>query len=144
MPDDEKKIIIDEGWKARVERERQEAAAKKPEPEAQPEEEAPEEVEASFLTLVTSLATQAMFALGLIAPEGAKEVMVDLPGAKFCIDTLAMLRDKTKGNLTGEESKQLEEAIAQLQQVFVVRGQQAQASTMKNAGIDPNNLRESE
>ena len=142
MPDEKPEIFIDEGWKARVQREKEEARktadqAEKPAAEgpgpAQPEGEA----EASFLGLVNSLAAQTMFALGVIAPQGAKEVVVDIGQAKYLVDTLMVLREKTKGNLSPEEQGALGQAIAELQRVYVVRAQQAQESVLRNAGPAP-------
>ena len=108
QPDEQKKpkIIIDEDWKAQVQREKEEADAKiedEPEPsEAEVGEEEGLEAENSFAALVQSLAAQCMLALGLIAPPDVKEVTLDIGQAKYVIDILLMLRDKTKGNLTPE------------------------------------------
>ena len=67
--------------------------------------------------------------------------MVDIAQAKYLIDTLMMLRDKTQGNLTPEEEGVLSESISELQRVYVVRTQQAQEASLKQAGIDLNNLK---
>lgn len=166
---DEPKIFIDEGWKAQVQREREEAARKAAEEaqrkaeeaernsqavsvpgEAPPlealdgeyaEEEEEGPVEASFMTLVASMATQAMFSLGVMAAPGARQVMVNLDQAKFSIDTLEMLQEKTRGNLTEEEQGGLAEAIAELQRIYVARLQQWQEQTLRDSGIDPGSLR---
>ena len=71
MSQDEPKIFIDEDWKAQVQREKEQAlkateASGEAEP-AEAEAEAAEEGDSRFLVLVSSLATQAMYALGLIA-----------------------------------------------------------------------------
>jgi len=138
---DEPKIFIDEDWKSQVQREkeqaRQAAASEEPEPAAEGEAAPPvAEGEASFVSLVQSLATQCAFSLGLIAPRDTQQVMVDVLEAKFCIDTLMMLRDKTKGNLTPEEEGLLTNTIGELQQIYVVRAQQVQEAALKQAGID--------
>jgi hypothetical protein len=62
--------------------------------------------------------------------------MVNLDEARYCIDTLVMLREKTAGNLTDEERGILTQTLSELQQVYVVRAQQVQEATMKQAGID--------
>lgn len=142
MPEDTPKIIVDEDWKARVQREREEAKAQPEAKASKPGEEAPAAPEApSFLTLLSSLAAQAMFALGVIRPRNTEQVVIDLDEAKFTIDLLMMLRDKTKGNLTPQESGRLTATIAELQQVYVARVQQVQESAMQSAGMDPNDLR---
>ena len=46
-------------------------------------------------------------------------VMVDLEGAKFAIDLLAVIEEKTKGNLEPEESAELTELLRELQARFV-------------------------
>ena len=123
MADDDKKIFIDEDWKAQVEREKQEAEAHKPASELREER---QEDLSLFDNLVASVAAQTLMALGLVAQEDQVEVYVDLGTAKHMIDTLMMLRDKTKGNLSDDESRNLAEAISELQRVFSVRVQQAQ------------------
>jgi hypothetical protein len=45
--------------------------------------------------------------------------MVDLEGSKFAIDLLDMLVDKTKGNLSDEESTELKQLSQELQNRFV-------------------------
>ena len=151
MADEEKKVFIDEDWKAQVAREKEEALAKSSEksdaPTAEkpgePDAEAPEEgpVEANFTGLVNSLATQGLLALGVIAPQDAREVYVDIASARFVIDTLMMLREKTQGNLTEEEAGHLTNALAELQRIYVARAQQVQEHAMKQSGVDLNNLR---
>ena len=164
MPEETPKIIIDEGWKEQVQREREEAARKRQqeleaaaqqstavpehpqvpeapaaEPELLDEDEAP--AEASIMNLVASLATQTMFALGVMAPPGARQVMVNLDQAKFMIDTLEVLRLKTKGNLDAEETAGLDEAIDELQRIYVTRLQQWQEESLRQSGINPQDLR---
>ncbi len=149
MSDEEPKIFVDEGWKARVEREKEEARKSADETESKPAEGRSESASAEkqqpltpFASLVSMLGTQGMFSLGILAPRDAKEVMIDLEHAKFIIDALMTLRDKTKGNLTSEEQGQLTEITAQLQRVFTMRAQQIQEAELKGAGIEPGTLRQ--
>lgn len=133
MADDEQ-IFVDEDWKAQVEKERQ--AAEEAADEAGEEELQPGELpEATFSALMGSLATQTMFALGVIAPPGAQEdqVMVDLDQARFTLDMLQVLEAKTQGNLTDDESSQLAEARAELEQVYEARVQQFQEQNLGGA-----------
>lgn len=152
MAEDEPKIIVDEGWKAQVEREREQARLKaleagdteegsEPETSETTEEGSQEEESASFESLIGGLATQCMLALGVLAPEGTDRVMVDLNQAKYLIDLLEILRNKTKGNLTPAEEGALREAMSELQRIFVARVQQFQEQAMRQAGIDPANLK---
>jgi len=142
---DEPKIFIDEDWKAQVEREKAQAATMKPEaaPETVTEVDPNEGAmpEASMDTLVASLATQAMLALGLIASRGQEQVVIDLDSAKYAIDMLRLLRDKTKGNLTPKEEGALLQAVAEMEEVYVLRMQQYQEHALQQAGIDPRQLK---
>ena len=60
--------------------------------------------------LVNTLLTQALFYLGDLAPQGGEPVL-NLDMAKHQIDTLSLLEDKTKGNLTEEEQRLLDSAL---------------------------------
>ncbi len=138
MAEEEPKIIIDEGWKDQVEREREEV---KKQAEGTAEEAGDELAEAGmslFDYLVSTLAAQTMFSLGLVAEEGQDKVVVDLGTANHLIDSLMMLREKTQGNLTADEAKNLSEAIPELQRVFAARAQQAREAAIQKPGIDPN------
>lgn len=143
MSDEEPKIFIDEDWKSQVDREREEALQQQetPEPKDSPDEqgEAPDDT-SLFEVMFSGMAAQAMMALGLMAEEGQKEVMVDLGLAKHLIDTMAMLQEKTKGNLTEREEASLGQAVSELQRAFSVRAQQAQESALRQQGVDPSNI----
>ncbi|HPO17539.1 MAG TPA: DUF1844 domain-containing protein [Candidatus Hydrogenedentes bacterium] len=146
MADDQSKIIIDEDWKEKVRREKEEVDKKTSEkpPQGTPaSEEAQEQAmpDPTFSTLLNTLSMQAMIALGVIAPREAQQVYIDLDQAKFAIDLIIMLRDKTKGNLSPEEEGEITAAIADLQNVYVARVQQYQDHLMRNAGLGPDKLR---
>lgn len=145
MSEDGPKIFIDEGWKAQVQREKEEAAKKAaaaPAAEAPGEDAAPSDdvaldydpEQASFPALVGSLATQAMFALGLIADQESGQVMVNLDAARYTLDLLTVLIEKTQGNLSGDESKMLLQTTGELEQAFAVRVQQFQEQAMRQSG----------
>ncbi|MGE4132871.1 MAG: DUF1844 domain-containing protein [Bdellovibrionales bacterium] len=74
---------------------------------------------ASFSTLVLSLASSAVMALGLEKNPHTGQVEKDLNLARFNIDILNMLLEKTKGNLTADEGKFLESVVSDLQIKFV-------------------------
>ncbi len=147
MSDDGPKIFIDEGWKAQVQREKEEAAKKlvaEPAAEAPAAAQASEDSDdvildydpeqASFSALVGSLATQAMFALGLIADPETGQVMVNLDAARYTLDLLAVLADKTQGNLSPDEAKMLLQTSGELEQAFAVRVQQFQEQALRQGG----------
>lgn len=66
-----------------------------------------------FSTFVLSLVTSAMVHLGE-APDPDGKIRKDLAMAKQTIDILGLLRDKTAGNLTSEESRLIEEVLFDL------------------------------
>jgi hypothetical protein len=73
---------------------------------------------ASFTTLVSSVMTQTLYYLGEIDARGG-EGSVNLDMAKHQIDTLTMLEEKTRGNLSEEEQKSLDVALYELRNRFV-------------------------
>ena len=111
----EPKIIVDDDWKAQVQKEKEDLQQV---PDDEPEA-APELPPASFLSLLSMLGAQAMTGLGLMPDPISGEPIVNRPLAKHCIDTLGMLQEKTQGNLTEEESAHLRDALHQLRMVFV-------------------------
>jgi hypothetical protein len=75
-----------------------------------------------FYTFVLSLGSSAFVHLGDAPhPETGALVQPDLLVAKQTIDILAMLREKTKGNLTPEEEKFLDTLLTDLRIRFVER-----------------------
>jgi hypothetical protein len=74
--------------------------------------------EASFPTLVNSLVTQILLYLGDLSPRGV-EPQVNLDMAKFNIDLLGVLEEKSKGNLTPEEQKLLDNALYETRMRYV-------------------------
>ena len=102
---------------------------KKPEgekKETEPKKEAPREEterpplpEVNFSTLIFSLSSSALFHFGEIADPQTGEKKKDLPLAKHAIDTIVMLREKTKGNLTEEEQKFIDSVLNDLQWRYV-------------------------
>lgn len=73
---------------------------------------------ASIATLVQSLMTQALYYLGELASPGQEPTM-NLDVAKHQIDTLNVLEEKTKGNLSADEQKLLDTALYETRMRFV-------------------------
>jgi len=118
----EKKIIVDEDWKAEAQKEKEILAAQ----EEAEKEKAQEEKQArgplpqgNFAALISMLTTQALFALGLLHVKGQKEREPDLELAKYNIDMLETLEEKTKGNLTREEEAVLSNTLNELRMGYV-------------------------
>jgi hypothetical protein len=119
---EEKKIIIDEDWKQEAQKEKEILAAQE---EAEKEESQDEEQsrgplpEGNFAALVSMLTTQALFALGLLQVKGQEKRGPDLEMAKYNIDMLQTLQEKTKGNLTTEEETVLSNTLNDLRMGYV-------------------------
>lgn len=133
MPE-EKKIYVDEDWKTRVEAEKEAQRAKPAEPEAAgdrgpAEPGATKMPPASFEMLLTTLATEAMVALGQIPHPATGKPELNLDQAKYFIDTVDVLQQKTKGNLTPTEAQSLEDLLHQLRMAFVAMQQQGTRSS---------------
>jgi hypothetical protein len=137
MPDSDKpKIIIDEDWKSQVEAEKEAArtsaasetnSAESAEPSgsSKPASKTTEPTEgplppASLTFLFTTIATQAMIALGQVPNPITGKTELRPQQAKHYIDTLSMLEEKTKNNRTPEESTLLTEILHQLRLAYVM------------------------
>jgi hypothetical protein len=118
----ERKIIVDEDWKQEAQKEKEILAAqeedqkKKAQAEGGPRGPLPE---GNFAALVSMLTAQALFALGLLQVKGQEEKEPDLELAKYNIDMLQTLQEKTKGNLAEEEEKVLENTLNELRMGYV-------------------------
>jgi hypothetical protein len=75
--------------------------------------------EVNFNSLIFSLSSSALLHLGEIADPHTGQKAKDLPLAKHSIDIIAMLKDKTKGNLSGEEQKFVESILTDLRWRYV-------------------------
>lgn len=75
--------------------------------------------EASFTILLSTLASQAAVALGKIPLPGEETTNTDLTLAKHLVDMLSVLDEKTKGNLTEDEAKLMQQSLHQLRMLYV-------------------------
>ena len=80
-------------------------------------EEAPNEID--FSTLVYSFATGALISMGVAPDPNTKKVQKNIVMAKQNIEILVMLQNKTKGNLSVEEAKFLENILMEVRLRFV-------------------------
>ncbi len=76
-------------------------------------------LEANFSTLILSIASSAAMSLGLAPNPATNKIEKDLNMAQFNIDILALLKAKTEGNLTSDESEFIATVINDLQMKFV-------------------------
>ena len=136
--EDEK--YVDESWKETVEDEKKkldgkieglgkpegskgeeksfERPAQELETDSQPGANA-EGVEINFISYITSLAFQAMIFLGEIPNPVTNKTDKNLQQAKFIIDTLLLLREKTVNNLATQEADTLNAYLYELQMKYV-------------------------
>jgi len=76
------------------------------------------ELEMTFERFMASLYMNAMLQLGLMHEQGGQP-RIDLIGARQTIDTLSLLAEKTKGNLTGSEENFLQNCLYELRMAYV-------------------------
>lgn len=82
-----------------------------------------------FIEFVLMQAQQIALMLGQMPGPDGKPIEANLPVARIFIDQLEMIREKTRGNLSVEESDMLNKVLADLQLAFVEAGQNPQAGT---------------
>lgn len=75
--------------------------------------------EANLLTLIFSLYTHTQICLGLLPDPVSQQPQKDLNQAKYNIDMLTMLKEKTAGNLTSEEEQTLESVLYEVRMTYV-------------------------
>ncbi len=76
--------------------------------------------EISFNALVVSLATSAAVHFGDVAdPSSGQQMSPDLEAAGHMLDLLALLAEKTKGNLTPDEQRFLTQVLGELRMRFI-------------------------
>ncbi len=119
---------VDEAWKERVKRGeakakgeevkqgREREEAKEDKEEAKPKTPLPEP---DFGSFVSGLGMQALMLLGEFADPESKEPKPDYEQAKYTIDLIDMLKKKTEGNLTKEESDLVEHLLYDLRMRYV-------------------------
>ena len=99
---------------------REEPAAASPPPPPQPEGGAAPGLPAvDFASFVMMLTNNIMVFLGQVPSPISGQPQVDLEQAQHTIDIIMMLRQKTRGNLTQEEERLLQELLPQLQMAYV-------------------------
>jgi hypothetical protein len=96
-----------------------------PQPPGQEPADTAGEPNLDFFNYIASLGFQTMIFLGEMPNPITQQVEKNLKQAKFLIDTLVILRDKTKGNLSKEEDELLNGSIYELQLRYVDLSKQA-------------------
>lgn len=106
---EEKDKNIDQSWKDKATEEKENLKGQ--------EELLPPQADFSFF--VSTLSLQAGIFLGQIPNPTSNKKEQNLPQAKFIIDTLGILKEKTEGNLTPEEAALLESLLYELRIQYV-------------------------
>jgi len=116
------KRAFDEKGELKEEKEEVAAKGKEEEKKKEPKEEEAGQAplpEVNFNSLIFSLSSSALLHLGEIADPQTGQKRKDIALAKHTIDIIAMLKEKTQGNLTGEEEKFLESILTDLRWRYV-------------------------
>jgi len=126
MAEDGPKIHIDSDWKAQAQAEKQKLAEKS---KAAAKPGAPGGGSgggaqgglppASFETLISTMVTQALFAMGAIPDPRTGQRIQHLDLARHHIDMLTVLDEKTRGNLSEEETNLLSGALYELRTRYI-------------------------
>ncbi len=98
---------VDDAWKDAVAKE----AAKGEDTQALPEP--------NFGIFITGLMMEALVALGEVENPVTHKKETNLIQAKFIIDTLSMLKEKTGNNLSGDESNLLDGILYELRMKYI-------------------------
>lgn len=134
--DPEKKIVVDSDWKEQVRQEKEKLHGEEspdthtePTTESTPTPQQPEETASSpggyalpkpdFTFLISMLATQAFSALGQIPDPASGQTQKHPEVAKHMIELLAVLEEKTQGNLEAQEKLALENILHELRMAYV-------------------------
>lgn len=131
MAEDAPKIIVDDDWKKQAQEEK--AKLEEQSRKQQEEQQTRQLPDANFTTLVNQIAMQAVMGLGGVEDPNSGKRFLDLGLAKFQIDTLVVLKEKTKGNTSDEETQMLDATIKELQMAFVSMAKQAQTMMKQQA-----------
>ncbi len=102
---------VDEEWKKQASKEREDLAQKTSEKEALPE--------ADLVTFLSGLASQVLVGLGEVEHPISGKKEKNLSQAKYTIDLLEVLKEKTAGNLTEVEEKYLDGMLYDLRMKYV-------------------------
>lgn len=124
-------LHVDDDWKAQAQAEKAKLAEKEKAAKEQaqasdagdttsPSQGAPGQIPpADFTTLVSSIATQALFSMGAMPDPQTGQRYTNLDIARHHIDSLGVLEEKTKGNLSEDENKMLASTLYELRQSYV-------------------------
>lgn len=111
------KIHVDSDWKAQAQAEKERLSEQAKSTEGRPGTGAVPE--ANFQTLISTMATQALFAMGAIPDPRTGQRVTHLDLARHHIDMLTVIEDKTKSNLDEEEQQLLSTTLYELRNTYI-------------------------
>jgi Domain of unknown function (DUF1844) len=94
------------------------------------------EMSQRFIEFVMMQAQNAALFLGQIPNPQTGKGEVNLELARMFIDQLAMIQEKTRGNLTNEETAVLRNTLSNLQMAFVEVSRQVREGTAESSGSE--------
>lgn len=115
-PDEQPKLIIDTDWKTQAEAEKERLAEQARQKAQAAEHDLPP---ADVVGIVQILASQALLYMGGFPDPQTGRTMVALDLAKFHIDLMGVLEEKTKGNLSEEENEIVSQTAHELRLRYV-------------------------
>ena len=136
--DEPVKKRVDESWKEQAQREKQAPASAGPVAPGKPgaagggQQPAPERPQrsalggeempqAQFDLFISGLAMESLIALGDMPHPTTRRQAANLPQAKYLIDLIGILEEKTKGNLSVEEEQLLKDTLYQLRMRYLTK-----------------------
>ncbi|MFG0257490.1 MAG: DUF1844 domain-containing protein [Phycisphaerales bacterium JB043] len=129
------KIVVDSDWKAEAQAEKEKLRQQESEQEASGAPKPGEMPKAEFLSVVRMMATQALMYLGAFPDPQTGQAILAPEYAQYHIDLLGVLEEKTRGNLSDDESKELHDLLRELRERFVqIMGSVAEAMTQQQSG----------
>ena len=78
-------------------------------------------MEARYDLFVSSMAMEALIGLGDAPHPATRKTSTNLPQARYVIDLLGMLSEKTKGNLSVDEERMLKDVLYQLRMRYLAK-----------------------
>ncbi|MHC4975012.1 MAG: DUF1844 domain-containing protein [Planctomycetota bacterium] len=132
--DEAPKIVVDSDWKAEAQAEKEKLKQQESEQEASGAPKPGELPEANFMSIVRMMATQALMYLGAFPDPQTGQAILAPEYAQYHIDLLGVLEEKTQGNLSDDESKEVAELLRELRQRFVeIMGSVSEAMAKEQA-----------
>lgn len=157
QPQQKPSLIVDDDWKAQAQAEKQRLAEQEKQrrdaatPAASAAQGSPDQDDdhdhqhgripkADFQTLLGTMISNAIMYMGGIADPQTGRPIVAPDHARFHIDLLAVLEEKTKGNLTEEEASALRRAVSELRLEFLELMKAIEQAALRAgpAGMNPN------